>query len=309
LLAAAAMLAALSIVRRASADDLQIFELAKNRIDAGQYNEAIEQFAVMLDPEKPPCQSATSGGCRLTDADLIERARTYYAVALVAVQRPADAEVQIAQILRKNPAFSPDPALFPAEVIDRFTQVRGRLREELEAVARKKAEEERRARLAVEYVREQERRELEALRRLAGQETVVEVHSRWIAALPFGVGQFQNGQKGLGWFFLASQAVMGGVSIGTSASLIHYNNLNEDQIDKEAVNATIADIQIINGVAFGAWASLVVAGVVQAQIAFVPERVSVRPRRPPANPRPVLKAMPVVSIQPGGLYLGVAGQF
>jgi hypothetical protein len=308
LLAAAAMLAALSIVRRASADDLQIFELAKNRIDAGQYNEAIEQFAVMLDPEKPPCQSATSGGCRLTDVDLIERARTYYAVALVAVQRPADAEVQIAHILRNNPAFSPDPALFPAEVIDRFTQVRGRLREELEALARKKAEDERRARLAVEYAREQDRRELEALRRLAAQETVVEVHSRWIAALPFGVGQFQNGQKGLGWFFLASQAVTGGVSIGTSASLIHYNNLNEN-IVKDAVNATIADIQIINGVAFGAWASLVVAGVVQAQIAFVPERISVRPRRPPANPPPALKAMPVVSLQPGGMVLGVAGQF
>jgi hypothetical protein len=296
------------VTRPVQADDLQAFELAKNRIDSGQYNDAIERFAVMLDPVRPPCQAATSAGCRLTDADLIERARTYYAVALVAVQRSSDADAQIAQILRNNPTFSPDPALFPAEVIDRFTQVRGRMREELEAAARKKAEEERRVRIAREKARQEERRELEELRRLAAQETVVEVHSRWIAALPFGVGQFQNGDKGLGWFFLISQAAMGSTSIITSASLLRYEGLNESEIDTHAVNSIIANIRIVNGVAVGAFASLVVAGVIQAQVGFVPERVSTRPRRlapKPASPR----ALPLVSLMPGGVFLGAAGQF
>ena len=48
---------------------------------------------------------------------------------------------------------------------------------------------------------------------LASQESVVVRHSRWIAALPFGVGQFQNGQEGLGYALLVSEALLAGASI------------------------------------------------------------------------------------------------
>lgn len=41
--------------------------------------------------------------------------------------------------------------------------------------------------------------------------------SRWIAALPFGVGQFQNRDVGLGSFFASSEALMGATSIVTAA--------------------------------------------------------------------------------------------
>src|SRR5665213_1013704 len=37
---------------------------------------------------------------------------------------------------------------------------------------------------------------------------VTEKHSRWVALAPFGFGQFQNGQRGLGVFFLAADSLL-----------------------------------------------------------------------------------------------------
>src|SRR6185437_9441360 len=39
--------------------------------------------------------------------------------------------------------------------------------------------------------------------------------ARWIAAVPFGAGQFQNGDTVLGVCFAAGEALLGGASIAT----------------------------------------------------------------------------------------------
>jgi hypothetical protein len=41
--------------------------------------------------------------------------------------------------------------------------------------------------------------------------------SRWIAAMPFGAGQIQNGDTGLGVFFAVGEALLGGATITTVA--------------------------------------------------------------------------------------------
>jgi hypothetical protein len=323
LILALTLVFALVFEGKARADDAQQFELAKTRFDAGQYEEAAARFAAILDPARPACERGpsdpTSKPCRITDPDLIERARGLAAASLVALHRVAEADAYIEQLLLDNPAFVPNPAVFQPEVIDRFTAVRARVRAQIEAAAKKKADAERAARQKAEKGREDERRWIAELRRLAGREVVIERNSRWIAALPFGVGQFQNGDTGLGWAFLIGEALAGAGSIASAAVVAGYQNVDVSTkaatpgesattVDIDALNSRIDAWTTVNAVSFGAWLTMSIAGIVHAQATFVPERITYRPRRVPPPP-PSFQARPAVSVVPGGGILGISGRF
>ena len=79
-------------------------------------------------------------------------------------------------------------------------------------------------------------------------------------------------------------------------------------MDIDALNRRIGTAAAVNRVAFGAFATLVAAGIAHAQITFVPERVSFRTRRVPPPP-PSFSAAPTISVLPGGLYAGLLGRF
>ncbi|MRG93331.1 hypothetical protein [Polyangium spumosum] len=312
-IAPAIVLVLLSVCRSARADDMQQFELGKTRFDAAEYDEAASRFAAMLDPAQEPCEpEATSGAapCRLTDADLIQRARTLLAASLVALKRYDEAEAEIATILRQNPTYAPDPAVLPQEVVDRFTLVRARLREELDAAAQKRAEEDRQRRIAEQKAKEEEKRWVESLVKAASERQVIVQNSRLVAAMPFGIGQFQNGNKKLGWTFAITQAFTGASSIAASQVFNYYASFDQT-IATGAERAELVRRQqitlVINQVAFGLWAGLTVAGIVQAQIAFVPQKVTIEKR--PLPPRPALRVVPTVAVTPDGFSVGAIGAF
>src|SRR5262249_10125461 len=154
------------------ADDAQELELAKNRFDAGQYDEAHARFVVLLDAKLSTCDHGPSGACRIADPDLIERARALDAASLIALKRIPEAEARIEAILRSNPTYVPNPALFPQEVVDRFTEVRGRLRDELSKEAADRAAKELKARLADQQAKEAEERWIDELEQLAGKQRI-----------------------------------------------------------------------------------------------------------------------------------------
>lgn len=299
----------------ARAADPQELELAKTRVDRGEYEEAAKRFAVMLTASQPPCGNdmALSGACRLTDADLIDRARGQYAIALAALGREAEADEQILAILKRNPGYAPNPAVFPQAVLDRFTLVRGEHRADLDRITREQAERERRERVAQQRAREAERRWLTELERRAGEVRIVEKNSRWIAMLPFGVGQLQNRDYALGAFFMATEALAAGSAIMTE--VIHDAKASVDpsrpdpatgrSIDTERLVGELSTLRTINHVSFGIAAGLAVLGIVQAQIAFVPERIRVEKRPIPKRP----SVTPSVSIGPTGAGVNVVGAF
>ncbi|HRI65466.1 MAG TPA: hypothetical protein PK156_14560 [Polyangium sp.] len=308
--------ALLTLSSWACADDLQQFELGKTRFDGGEYDKAADRFAAMLDPAQMACAQAPANAmtpCRLSDPDLIERARAYYAASLVALNRNDEADLQIAEILRKNFQFAPDPAAFPAKVVDRFTVVRGRLRQELEAEQEKRAQQERAQRLAAERAKQAEDKWLAMVLRAASEERVIVKNSRFIASLPFGIGQFQNRNSSLGTAFAVSESLLGAITVVTSVTQAYYTDAyyNPRYGAEQDTLGTNRLISIrLNQIAFGAFAAVAVTGIVQAQIAFVPQFVTVNKR--PVPPRPTtssLFVMPTLGLSKDMFGVGLVGTF
>ena len=260
------------------ADDAQELELAKNRFNAGQYEEAHQQFSRLLEPSLPPCDKGPSGMCRLSNADMIERTRVLDAASLIALKRPQLADAQIEKVLRQNPAYAPSPALFPQEVVDRFTEVRGRLREELEKLAEQQAHEALKRRLAEQQARDAQERWILDLQRLAGQERRTELNSRWLAMIPLGVGQYQNGDTRLGVALHHQRDPAGRDVAGERGDRAELLALRPDaRLRPRVLRRAQPQHQHRDGgqpISFGALLGVAIGGIVQAQIAFVPEKVA-----------------------------------
>jgi hypothetical protein len=298
------------VSRPCHADDRQAFELRKNRFDAGQYEEAHNGFSVLLDSKAFPCEqiAEATAPCRLTDGDLIERTRAMDAASLLALKRESEADGQIAALLRDNPQYAPSPAQYPQEVIDRFTIVRGKIQHELDALAQRRKQDELEKRQAKDKAREAEERWLAELRQMAEEERVVQTNSRWVAMVPFGIGHFQNGTNARAWSFLVGESLAGATSLVAVLALNKIESTNTanaigptwSTLTDQAKAATLVD-----QVAFAAWAAGTVADVIWAQIAFVPERVTVRKRPLPEPPRLTPIALPTQD----GVIFGLSGRF
>lgn len=128
--------------------------------------------------------------------------------------------------------------------------------------------------------------------------------SRWVASLPFGAGQLQNGETELGIFFAASEAVLGAASIAT---VVMTNELTSADVrggyvDITALNHRIRALAMVNRISFAAWAALTGAGIAHAHVRFAPQR---RDTTTPLRPSVTALVAPL----PGGGVLGVRGVF
>jgi hypothetical protein len=297
LLAAAAVLTLALSAAIARADDATELERAKASYDAGRYGEGAERFWQLLNPESPNV---------LRDPGALERARAYYAACLIALDRNEEANAQIETIIRADPLYTPDAVVFPGKVVDRFLDVKARLKAEIEKAVQQRADAERA--LTARRQREQQAY-IESLRQLASQESVVVRHSRWIAALPFGVGQFQNGQEGLGYAFLAAESVLAGASL--VAGVVHmqlvaqYPKYAPGTVDFNDFNSRREAARDISVFSAAALAAVALGGILQAELTFVPEVRETRPRPIPEPPAVAPAAFGMSS----GWVVGVTGKF
>lgn len=264
-----AVLAWLSAPASVRAGDIEDFEIARQAYESRDFSRAVFYFEQLVGGEVP----------RLSSAPMIAEARKLLGAAYVFVGRREAARDQFERLLREQPDYLLDPLLFPLEVQELFASVRERL--ELE---RREAE----ARAAVEARAARERQRAVELLRFAEEEVRVEVESsRWLALVPAGVGQFQNGDEGLGWLFLLSETAFLGAAVG---GLIWHQDLSVQVARAQAVGDAdaVAQGNRLLDVAFGLhWASLgalaafAIAGIIEAQVRFVPTRVIVQRRRAP----------------------------
>ncbi|MCA9595602.1 MAG: hypothetical protein KC776_19945 [Myxococcales bacterium] len=275
--------------------------------ESGKYAECTTEFKKLLIPEPD-----------LEDPDVLERARTYYAACLMAVGKNDEADQQFKTAIRENPQMQPpDRLVYPAPVVERFIRVRDSMLDEI-----KKAEEDRikKARAAAKAAaerRERERLRVEALEKLAAQEVVITKNRRWIAAVPFGVGQFQNDDTALGYLFLGTEVALGGTALGAMLVRLSLDARADDQPppNNEELNANNTTAN--NVLKFSSWGFVSVAalGILEAQLSFEPEVRHVVQRPLPKDlqrPKPEksdVSLRPSALPTPGGLQLGVIGRF
>jgi hypothetical protein len=89
----------------------------------------------------------------------------------------------------------------------------------------------------------------------------------------------------------------------------HYNAGARGQgVDLQVLSDDINKARIVNISSFAAFAGIGVLGIIQAQVAFVPERTVIRTRSIPPRPK-APDVMPTVSGVPGGAMFGLVGHF
>ncbi len=277
-----------------------------NLYDSGQYQQCAKHFAELLNPAKPSA---------LHDPHIIETARVYYAACLIGSNHPEQADKPLRDAIRDNPQMkTPDSTIFPQPVIDRFLQVRQKM------LAYIHAQEQERIKAAQAKARKAARAERDRLERiarlkkLAAEETIVTKNSRWLAAIPFGVGQFQNRQPALGWTFLTSETLLGGTAFAMMVLESSYANQGFDPGKAAALrrNSKTA-YKVLEATGWGV-VGVAVLGIVQAQIAYKPEfRDGVRKRKLPKDLESVAQTPTLAPaggpLAGGGFALGLTGRF
>jgi hypothetical protein len=264
--------------------------------DAGKYGECADSLHGLLSEDSPR---------PLRDPDVVENARIYHAACLIGSGAPQLADEPLRAAIRQNPQMKPpDSLVFPPQVIDRFLRVRETMFDVI-----KRAEDER-VRHAQELAKQQEERarrervRVAGLERLAQQETVVTPNSRWLALVPFGAGQFQNGKDTLGYVFLTSEVLLAASTL-TSLGIETHLVLQANQLAKPelSINDTLHNWNTALRYSSYAWLGVSIIGVAEAEISFVPEQRRIRRRPLPLDLRPTAEATP------GGAVFGLSGQF
>lgn len=275
----------------------------KNAYDRGEFGRAVEIIRPLLYPE-----------IRLQSDNQIVLARRMLGVAHLFERQEAEAKVEFRKLLQLAPDYHFDPLLDPPEVVDFFNLVRKEYSKELGQLEARRQE--------LEKARQ---RDIEACERARGGPSIIEKrvgrNSFALNFVPFGTGQFQNGQRKKGWAFLTAEAVLGTVSVAALATNFALYGARPQRACRLAVGAQacpadaidhseedrsrlLTEIQVASGAMFFA---AVAWGIVDAIYAYRPETVlddaNVQPL-PQASPRlrlapAVVPAMSNRSIGPG----------
>ncbi len=235
----------------------------------------------------------------IDDPYLIRDARRYLGAVFVLLGQVEDAENQFSWFLRGQELADLrraqlEPTIFSAQVRAVFDRVRDARIAELEAQA--SARDQR--------ATEREARRHDALVRLMGlaQSVETEVEADPLPSyVPLGIGQFTNGNEGLGWFFAISEGL---TLLTAGASLALFIPLDEQlrhpPVGVERLDPIITDALFgLNVAAASTFAVLAIAGIIEARLNFVPTR---RRTIRQEIPREVLERLELTA-GPGGLAL------
>ena len=273
--------------------------------DAGKPAECVAAFRDLLDPASPRA---------LRDARMLEQARIYFFACLIEVGHTAEADEAIRAAIRANPLMkAPDAVVFQKVVVEEFLKVRDTLLDEIQRAERERLEKAQRLALAREAKTAAERTRLQRLEKLAATESIVHENRRWLAAVPFGVGQFQNRQDALGWTFFGTEVALAGVALG--AMLVELN-LYAQAPDAKSTAASdelttkLHRAQTTLIVSSYAWLGVAALGIAHAELSFVPQFREQRPRTLPRELRAErARLAPTFGAGPKGAQIGVRGVF
>jgi hypothetical protein len=270
-------------------------DIGRTAYDRGDYARAIDTIHPLLYP-----------AIELGTEDEVVQAHRLLALSYFFVDKQKEAEAEVTSLLALRPNYALDPIVDPPVAVRFFEDVRRRQSERLKAIQSREREEAERRRK--EEARE--RAEARARAKRIYVDRVVERHSRLIAALPFGIGQVQNGQNGKAIAFGVSEGVLGLTSLAAFLAIqfkypVNPSTLHRQFPPSETGTATaLIGLQLAAGAAF--WAT-VVWGIIDAQVLFKHEVVLRTHEREGDALHPPKKSTSKITVMPAGL--GLAGTF
>jgi hypothetical protein len=240
----------------------EAFDRGRTAFGRAEYQRAIEILRPLLYPD-PLLDSESE----------IVQAHRMLGVAYLFENKPQEARQEFEKLLDLRPDYRFDPLLDPQRVVDFFNGVLKERKAILDDLIRKQKEKEAAAR------RERERQE--ALLRKPPTIVRHERHSFVVNFVPFGAGQFQNGHRRKGWFFLGAEAALGAASLGAFATNLWMYGLTPNrkcniettstcpagEIDhtQEDTSRMLTGVQVVTG---GLFFAVAIWGVIDAIINF-----------------------------------------
>lgn len=248
-------------------DDLR---RAKDHFEYGEYEEARRVAEALL------ARNVLAADEHLIDANRIVALSYLYGDR---PDRRERAQEYFLQLLSIEPDYRLDPFFTPPAAVAFFDQVRQENEERLAPIRQQRrlakqaraAEEAARRRFLEERMKEREEAEGGVLR-------VVERRHLPVVFLPFGAGQFQNGQTGAG---IAIASIQMGAGIASIASYLLVERLRQDDGgyapgDLRAARTFDTVKWATAAVFYGAW----LYGALDAWAGFEPEVIQERPLEP-----------------------------
>lgn len=296
----------LSFAPEAHADVQSELEKGRAAYVAKNYAEAEPHFRKALDP-----------GETTRDAAQTSLARMYLGAIAVAEKRREEATKVFEVLLLDDQLYEPDPLTFPTEVINLFIDTRAQLRVRLNAAAAERARLEAERKVREEADRKAREAWLLRVQELASEERVTVRNSRFFALVPFGAGQFQNGQDALGVAFLSIESTL---VLGTALTLPFYVSAQSSAQDEfsrgdpqrlaQAYKDRASAIRAVNLSLVAGFALTAVVGIAQGQWSYVSERSETHKRPLPPVPTGQKTAiLPVFFGVEGGGVGGFGGRF
>lgn len=276
--------------RVALANDFDQFQSARAAYESLNYERAAQLFRALL-------AEATPGDRR----PLVLESRKYLAATYMFLRRHPDAVAQFELLLNADHEYVLDPLAFPNEVVAKFNEVKARVTTERAAVEQQRAARETEERTRSEQADRQQREAFEKLVKLAGTETVQQLNSRWVAMVPFGAGQFQNGDNGLGVALAVSEGLLAATTLVT---FLLHESLRDEPAPAVPADARLAEgaFRYTNQISFGLLLAIAATGIIDAQVRFKPATLYERPRQLPPD---VLQ----LRVSAGPQNFGISGRF
>src|SRR5262249_32371128 len=137
------------------------------------------------------------------------------------------------------------------------------------------------------------------LTRLAETEHVHEVRTRWVALMPFGIGQVQNGHASLAAVLAVSEGSL--LLISFVSWLVHDNLRGQTPAPNKRDGSSVTERvpRYTNQLPLGLFGALALTGITDAQLRFQGDQEYLRKRTLPAD----LRQGPTLSLGAGGLKL------
>jgi hypothetical protein len=289
------------------ADERSDFEKARVAYLKKDYVEASARFEAMLDPKSGTVKTP----------DLIHEAQFCWGAVKFAQGDTVGAHGLWERVIRdSNGQYNPDPLTYPAAVLNDYISLKSTLSNAIIQQQQQQAAAAAAQREAERKERERLQARVKELEKLTAVETVEVKGSRLVALLPFGIGQFQNGKTGLGWFFLLTE----GAAVLTTFALFAPYRYNIDQYNAVLSDPTPAtphqrqtlanqyaliaqDVRTADLITLGVLGALIVGGIVEAQIDFRASYEYQRPRKKTAT------IWPSLAPTNGGAQFGLLGRF